>query len=917
MGKTFGAGWPTVTGPISGSGGICIAGSGLLTLSNTSSNYSGGLTVGGGTLCVPAVNNTYSSGPLGSGNGAVALGTATLEYTGTSATSNRFFTLASGGVCVLQIDNATTNLGISNSINGGGSLQKTGPGMLTLSGSNGYSGSTQVSSGTLAIDTTGSINGTSAISIAQKATLDIANSGSSQTSSSANVTLSGGNLVFTANGGVNGGATAGALILGSGQSSITASRTGGTAYTPAITFSGSPPSGAAGATLTLSAILPQIQFTSPATLVNGILGGGIFYGSTNFATCTASVPYTVQPLESYTAGDLGQLVSNSTLNLEPSGSQSLVTTTKSINSLNLTGSTDITMSGSGSLALTTGGLIGNTLGTITGGTLGAANGDLFVDTVQHLTISSVISASWALVKTGSAALTLTSSSPISGNTYLNQGTLEYAPTGNVTYGGVISGVGNLLMSGTGKMLTLSAVSSYTGSTTVTGGTLCINGSLAGGGPVNLQSGTVLTGGGSIMGNVTATGATIVQNAGAYIAGSVALNSGTLTVGQAGSGGCLNVGGGINISGSSSVVAGSTAATLSGNLDYTSNSSTTFSGDIVGPKSSVTLNSSPSTVLTLSGTNQYGGGTFIQGGTLKTTNSSALGNGALAMTGGTLDLDGSPVLLLASLSGSGTITNSANGTCTLTVSPAVDPATAFSGGITNGNGIVALMISDPAVDGLILSGSDSYTGGTTVLGGTLYLESPDALRPGTSLTVGAAATLAFESAPAAATPVPEPGMIVLLFAAIVAGTLRVPSAHCGRHFRTASSFIRRAVLTLRRRLHGLPISFAQGADGKVAGTLRVPSAHCGRHSRKASSFIRRAVITLRRRLHGLPISFAQGADGKVAGTLRVPSAHCGRHSRTASSFIRRAVITLRRRLHGLPISFAQGADGTRSVPATLR
>ena len=438
--------------------------------------------------------------------------------------------------------------------------------------------------------------------------------------------------------------------------------------------------------MTFSAILPQIQFTSPPTLVNGILGGGVFYG-TDFAACTTSAPYTAQPLGSYTGGDLGGLASNATLNVEPSGTQSPVTIAKSINSLNLTGSTGLTMSGSGSLNLTTGGLIGNTTGTISGGTLAAANGDLIVNAVQHLTVGSVLSASAALVKTGPATLTLTSTRPIGGNVYLNQGTLEYAPSGNVTCGGVIRGPGNLLMSGTGAMLTLSGSSPFTGATSVTGGTLNLNGSLTGGGGVSLQNGTTLTGSGSILGNVTATCATIVESAGSYITGSVTLNSGTLTVGQAGSGGYLNVGGGIDINGSSSVAAGNTAAALSGNLNYTSSSSATFAGNIFGPASAITLDSPATAVLTLSGSNTYGGGTWLEGGTLKVSNSAALAGGNLTITAGTLDLDNSPALKIASLTGTGVISKSAGGTCTLIVGGG-SGASAFSGEISNGSGTVA-------------------------------------------------------------------------------------------------------------------------------------------------------------------------------------------------------------------------------------
>jgi autotransporter-associated beta strand protein len=313
---------------------------------------------------------------------------------------------------------------------------------------------------------------------------------------------------------------------------------------------------------------------------------------------------------------------------------------------------------------------------------------------------------------------------------------------------------------------------------VTAGTLCVNGSLAGGGPVNLLGGTVLTGSGSIAGNVTATSATIVQDAGGYIAGSVTLNSGTLTVGQAGSGGCLNVGGGVYINGSSAVVAGNTTAALSGNLDFTSSSNATFSGEIIGPASSVTLNSPAGAVLTLAGSNQYGGGTFVHGGTLKAANSAALALGNLTMTAGTVDLGGLPLLEIASLAGSGgVVTESASGVCTLLVGAGSGPAAPFCGAITDGEGVLGLVLEDAAGGDLVLAGADSYTGGTTVLDGTLVIASTCPFPAGGGVVIGNGGAFASEdvlavqaevSRPlAAATAVPEPGSLAIFFVGFAA------------------------------------------------------------------------------------------------------------------------------------------------------
>ena len=87
------------------------------------------------------------------------------------------------------------------------------------------------------------------------------------------------------------------------------------------------------------------------------------------------------------------------------------------------------------------------------------------------------------------------------------------------------------------------------------------------------------------------------------------------------------------------MASGTSAAISGSLNYASSASSTFAGTILGAASSVTLDSPAGTDLVLSGSNQYGGGTFLQAGTLKTSNSAALGTGGLTITGGTLDLDG--------------------------------------------------------------------------------------------------------------------------------------------------------------------------------------------------------------------------------------------------------------------------------------
>ena len=104
---------------------------------------------------------------------------------------------------------------------------------------------------------------------------------------------------------------------------------------------------------------------------------------------------------------------------------------------------------------------------------------------------------------------------------------------------------------------------------------------------------------------------------------------------------------------------------------------------------------------------------------------------------------------------------------LSVVPSAGTTLAISGNISEeyfGSG--ALLLDGPGT--LVLSGTNSYSAGTTVTAGTLIVQSPSALLDGSNLTVGAEAASIFASAtPAAVTAsqgvaaVPEPGTLALL------------------------------------------------------------------------------------------------------------------------------------------------------------
>ena len=162
------------------------------------------------------------------------------------------------------------------------------------------------------------------------------------------------------------------------------------------------------------------------------------------------------------------------------------------------------LNGNGSIALGSGGV------TVNGG--GAYGG--------------VISGTGTVAKGGSDTLTLTGANTYTGGTTINAGTLQVGNGGttgsiagnvvdngtlafnrsdNLTYGGVISGAGSVVKLGAG-VLDLSGASTYSGPTTVNAGTLAVSGSIANS-TVTVNSGATVQGPGTIGGLLVNSGGT--------------------------------------------------------------------------------------------------------------------------------------------------------------------------------------------------------------------------------------------------------------------------------------------------------------------------------------------------------------------------------------------------------------------------
>ena len=185
-----GTGDTTISGLISNAGAFTLAGAGTLTLTNTASSYTGQLTVQVGTLKIDTINNSSANGELGNSALSVILGgagnqTGTFEYTGSTASSTKKFTMATGGTGSFQIDSAGTNLTLSGVIDGSGALLKTGPGTLTLTGTNTYSGGSIINAGTLVVNSASSLGASSGALTINAGTLEV----SASFSSTRNITV--------------------------------------------------------------------------------------------------------------------------------------------------------------------------------------------------------------------------------------------------------------------------------------------------------------------------------------------------------------------------------------------------------------------------------------------------------------------------------------------------------------------------------------------------------------------------------------------------------------------------------------------------------------------------------------------------------------------------------------------------------
>ncbi|RDJ20331.1 hypothetical protein DWF00_14190, partial [Bosea caraganae] len=157
-------------GALSGTGSFTKAGAGTLQLTGDNSTFNGATIVDGGTLEISGGNSLSDTQRATIGlNGTLSLtgGSETLGSLAGDGAVSLGYRLTAGG------DGTSSEFTGVISSTGSNGIVKTGSGTMTLSGVNTYTGSTTISQGTLALSDIGSIANSAGVFVDMGATLDV------------------------------------------------------------------------------------------------------------------------------------------------------------------------------------------------------------------------------------------------------------------------------------------------------------------------------------------------------------------------------------------------------------------------------------------------------------------------------------------------------------------------------------------------------------------------------------------------------------------------------------------------------------------------------------------------------------------------------------------------------------------------
>ncbi|HKT27800.1 autotransporter-associated beta strand repeat-containing protein [Dyella sp.] len=589
-------------------------------------------------------------------NASTVIFTANNTYTGTTTVSNGTLQVGSGGTTgslgagnIVNNGNLTYNLSstttVGGAISGTGNLSQVGTGTTILAANNNYSGTTNISAGTLQVGNGGSTGSLGTGNVTDTANLVFNSSGNS--------TIFGclsGNGTLTQNG-------IGAVDIGGGNTSTNNNFSGSITVNAGtlIGDGGNTGYGALGNGTT-------ITVNNGGTLMAGANNNGLV-GTAQSATIILNSGSVLTTSSNSTTDTLGRLTLNGGTLANPGPvTGSAATYGAWYLTQNVTVTANSTISA-----------LGVTLDQSGGTNFNIASGNQLL--VSGTLINAPGAANSGMNLTGPGTMVLASNNNYSGTTRISNGTLQvgnggttgslgtgavvdnanliFNLSGTSTAPGVISGTGNLSQVGTGTTI-LAANNTYTGTTTISSGTLQVgNGGTAGSlgtGNVtdnanltfNTTGTTTVNGSISGTGNLTqaGTGTTVLAANNSY-SGSTTINAGTLQVGNGGTAGSLGT---------------ATTVTDNGNLAFNT-SGTTLVNASIGGTGNLIQKGTGTTILAAN--NAYSGTTIITAGTLQIGNggtTGSLGTGNVA-DGANLTFNRSDNTTIANaITGNGTLEN---------------------------------------------------------------------------------------------------------------------------------------------------------------------------------------------------------------------------------------------------------------------
>jgi filamentous hemagglutinin family protein len=730
----------TVANNISGNGTLTKLGAGVATLTGTNT-YAGNTTISAGRLVIG------DAGTLGSGSYAGNISIAntnsgTLEYA-SSATQT-----------------------FSGVLSGSGAVTVSGSGTLTLSGNNTYTGLTTVSNGTLTLAPSTTFEGSLGGGLVNNSNIIFDGTNGGGVGGTFFITGASGSGTWTVTG----------STTGRGQYSNRVVLVGNTTISGLVTVTGhgnfwlendgintTSPIFLNGANTLLNL---YARSTSTVTRIGALSGNGRVDAPGNVSSFTLSLGH-----DNGSADFSGTIVNSATtlLNLTKVG-----TGTQTLSGTNTY--TGVTTISGGTLSVSTLanggsdsgiGKSGNAASNLVfdGGTLAYTGAAVNTDRLFTITNNG-----GGINASGTGALNFNNAGSIAyTGTNARSFTLTGSDTGNNTLRPILAnntGVTSLTKAGLSTWI-LSGTNSYTGATTVSAGTLSINtdrslggvpasatvGSLilnggtlmataditlssnrgislgASGGSFSVDSTRTLTYGGIIAnvsgatGTLTKTGAgTLVLSGTNSYTGATTVSAGTLSINTDRSlgaipgsatvgslvlnGGTLLATADITLSSNRGISLGASG----GSFSVDSTRTLTYGGIIANVGGATgTLTKTGAGTLVLSGANSYTGITTITAGTLSISADANLGTAPVSATTGSLVLNGGTLLATDNF------TLNSNRRISMTASSTISVDTNDTltyGGIVN-DGASSLVLTKAGAGTLVLSGANTYDGGTTI------------------------------------------------------------------------------------------------------------------------------------------------------------------------------------------------------------